>query len=113
MSESPTSLTAMLLALDYHLGPTQEIVIAAGEAQDRSQVLVAEVRRHFLPHATVLFRGAGPEGAAIAGIVPFMESLTPQEGQATAYVCENYACRRPVTTERELRDILADISETK
>jgi uncharacterized protein YyaL (SSP411 family) len=103
----------MLLALDYHLGPTQEIVIAAAEAQDRSQALMAEVRRHFVPHATILFRGAGPDGAAIAGIVPFMKTMTPLQGQATAYVCENYACRQPVTTERELADILADISETK
>jgi len=113
MSESPTNLTAMLLALDYHLGPTQEIVIAGADSQEQSQTLVAEVRRHFLPNATVLFRGAGPDGSAIAEIIPFIESLTPLQGQATAYVCENYACRQPVTTKHSLRDILADISETK
>ncbi|MBN2129846.1 MAG: thioredoxin domain-containing protein [Sedimentisphaerales bacterium] len=111
MSESPMNLTAMLLALDYHLGPTQEIVIAA-DAQDRSQALVAEVRRHFLPNATVLFRPGGPDGAAITGLVPFIESLTPLQGRATAYVCEDYACRQPVTTERSLRNILAEFSQT-
>jgi uncharacterized protein YyaL (SSP411 family) len=29
------------------------------------------------------------------------------EGRAAAYVCENYTCRRPVTTAADLAEILA------
>ena len=112
MTESPTNLTAMLLALDYHLGPTQEIVIAATDAEASSKPLVAELRRHFLPRATVVLRPAEGAGAAITEIVPFVGNLKPVQGQAAAYVCENYACRQPVTTPEDFKGTLADISGT-
>jgi uncharacterized protein YyaL (SSP411 family) len=110
MSAAPTSLTAMLLALDYNAGPTQEIVIAAGEADRDGQTLAREVRRHFLPRATTLVRFSGDRGRALAETVPFTEALAPIDGATAAYVCENYACRQPVTTAEALRRILVDFS---
>ncbi len=105
IAESPTGFTAMLLALDYRLGPTQEIVIA-GAASD-ARPLIDEVRRHFLPNATLLFRETGSEGDALADLVPFVEDLTPIGDRATAYVCGNYACLRPITAAKELGETLA------
>ncbi len=104
MAESPTASTALLLALDYRLGPAQEIVIAGDRAE--AQPLLAEVRCRFLPNATLLFRPTDAEGDTLADLVPFTGALTPRDGRATAYVCENYACRRPVTTEADLRRLL-------
>lgn len=75
------------------------------------QALIREVHRHFLPNAAVLFRPPDGEGQALVQEVPFAENLVPVDGQATAYVCENYACRRPVTTTEDLREILIPISE--
>ena len=104
IEESPTSFTAMLLALDYRLGPTQEIVIA-GDAVG-AQPLIEEARRHFLPHAMRLFRETGPRGDALVELVPFAEDLTPVGDRATVYLCGNYACLRPITTVEDLRDAL-------
>jgi uncharacterized protein len=104
MIESPTGLTAMLIALADRLGPAQEVVITGPMSQ--AQPLIQEYRRHFLPNATLLFRGSDAEAESLAGIVPFVRDLTPFDGHATACVCENYACHRPVTTPQELRDLL-------
>jgi uncharacterized protein YyaL (SSP411 family) len=98
------------LALNYRLGPTQEIVVA-GQAQE-AQPLLAEVWRRFLPNATVLFRETGERGDALAEIVPFVRDLVPREGHAAAYVCENYACRQPVTEPADLAAILDEISRS-
>jgi len=111
MAQTPTAFTAMLLALDYRLGPTQEIVIA-GPADDATP-LIAEVRRRFLPNATVLFREPGPQGDAVAEMVPFVRDLVPLDGRATAYVCENYACRQPVVTAGDLGAILDRIPRNR
>jgi uncharacterized protein YyaL (SSP411 family) len=45
--------------------------------------------------------------AALADILPFLETMTPVGGHAAAYICRNFACRQPVTSvealEQELR----------
>jgi uncharacterized protein YyaL (SSP411 family) len=107
LAESPTSLTAMFLALDYRLGPAQEIVIAGTVAE--AQPLIDEVRRHFLPNASLLLHATDAGAEALAEVVPFTENLASVDGHATAYVCEDYACRQPVTTEGDLRRILDEI----
>jgi len=111
IAESPTSFTAMLLALDYRLGPTQEIVIA-GAASD-AQPLIEEFRRHFLPNATLLFRETGPQGGALTDLVPFTEDLTPINDRATVYLCGNYACLRPITTAEDLAEALTARSQSR
>ena len=97
----------MLLALDFQLGPTQEIVIAAADDPEQTDVLVQEARRRFLPSAVLMLRHAGRAGEPLTQAVPFVAALGPAEGRAAAYVCENYTCRRPVTTAADLAEILA------
>jgi uncharacterized protein YyaL (SSP411 family) len=40
--------------------------------------------------------------AHAAEIIPLLKERTSLNGQATAYVCEHYACQRPVTSAVEL-----------
>ena len=107
MVQVPTGLTAMVLALDYWLGPTQEIVVVAPAPQ--AQMLIEECRRYFLPKATLLVRRSDAEAEALAAAVPFTGNLTPANGHAV-YVCENHICLQPVTTLEELGGILRAIS---
>ena len=102
------SLTAMLQALGYRLGPAQEIVIV-GSASD-AQSLIEETRRHFLPNATLLFHETNAGAESLAEVVPFVANLKPIDGRPAAYVCENYACRRPVTKKEDLAQILGELS---
>jgi hypothetical protein len=111
IAQTPTAFTAMLLALDYRLGPTQEIVIA-GPA-DPARPLIEEVRRRFLPNATLLFKETGLPGDALMEMIPFVRDLVPLDGRATAYVCENHACRRPVVTTGDLAAILDGIGRNR
>ncbi|HRW49309.1 MAG TPA: hypothetical protein P5333_17455, partial [Caldilinea sp.] len=56
----------------------------------------------FLPHAVLAFAAPGAESP-----LPLLQGRTLVDGQPAAYVCENYACKLPVTTEDALRDLLA------
>jgi hypothetical protein len=107
LAGSPTGLTAMLLALDFQLGPTQEIVIAGSDDPEEADALIHEVRRRFLPSAVLMLRRPGSAGEPLTQAVPFVSALGLVEGRAAAYVCENYTCRRPVTTAADLAEILA------
>jgi len=110
LEESPAYSSFMLEALSLWLGPAREIVIAgSAEAGDTKQ-MIALVRGKFLPNAVVLFHDSGKVGSAIETIVPFVESQIAIGGKATAYVCENYACKKPVQTIGELEGLLAEVS---
>ncbi len=110
MGQSPTGFTVMIQALDFLLGPNQEIVIAGSEKTSEAQVLVDEVRRHFLPGAVVLFHESGSAGQAIESLVPFLGNLGPVDGRAAVYICEDYTCRQPVIDRDALKKILTGIS---
>ncbi|MHC4704461.1 MAG: thioredoxin domain-containing protein, partial [Planctomycetota bacterium] len=73
ITRSPTSLTAMLAALDFSIGPTQEIVIAGDPEQADTKDMVKIVRSRFLPRAVILFHATGDAGKAIERQVPFLE----------------------------------------
>jgi hypothetical protein len=57
----------------------------------------------FLPNAVTLTAAPG-EGA---GASPLLADRPLVDGKPAAYVCERYACQRPVTTPEELRALLA------
>jgi uncharacterized protein YyaL (SSP411 family) len=113
MVQSPALLTAMLIALDFSLGPTQEIVIAGDPGQADTKEMLRTVRSRFLPRAVVLLHGAGKAGEAIEKEVAFLRGQVAIDGKATAYVCENYVCKRPVNSVSELEGLLDAISKAQ
>jgi uncharacterized protein YyaL (SSP411 family) len=99
----PTAFGHLLQAMDFYLRPTQEVALV-GEPGGVG-AMAAIVREAFRPHVA-LAGGGGGESA-----VPLMRGRTPVDGRAAAYVCEHFACLRPVTEPDELRALLEDPSE--
>jgi hypothetical protein len=66
---------------------------------DELRPLERVVRESFRPH--LVLAGGEPDG------VPLLEGRTVVEGRPTAYVCEQFACRAPVTEPGELEELLA------
>jgi uncharacterized protein YyaL (SSP411 family) len=109
MENVPEQSVAMLSALNFQLGPIQQIVIAGRfDTADTKQMLKL-IHSNFLPNTIVILHEPGRRGFAIEKIVPFVRNKTAVNGKATAYLCENYVCKRPVSTIEELAEILADI----
>ncbi|MGH2792797.1 MAG: thioredoxin domain-containing protein, partial [Actinomycetota bacterium] len=78
----------------------QEIAIAGDASSVDSTSLLDEVRRRYLPNR-VLAAGRS-EGSA----VPLLRDRPQREGRATAYVCERFVCKQPVTEPEELGKLL-------
>jgi uncharacterized protein YyaL (SSP411 family) len=95
----PTAFGHLLQAIDFHVHPTREVALA-GDA-DGVATLGSVVRETLRPH---LVLAGGPGDGATA--VPLMEGRTPVDGRAAAYVCERFACLRPVTAAEDLRALL-------
>jgi uncharacterized protein YyaL (SSP411 family) len=86
----------LLQAMDFHLNPVREVAVVG---EDR-EPLVRVVRSTYRPRIVL---AGGPEPSEA---VPLLRGRTALDGRAAAYVCERFACRRPVTEPDELAALL-------
>jgi len=113
LGQSPAYSSVMLTALSFWLGPTQEIIIAGNvEATDTKQMLKL-LGSKFLPNTVILLHEKGDAASAIEQIVPFIKNQTVIEGKATAYVCENYVCNRPVNNIEDFEKMISSTDRNK
>ncbi|MHC4068723.1 MAG: thioredoxin domain-containing protein [Planctomycetota bacterium] len=111
MTQSPTALTAMLIALDFHLGPSQEIVIAGDHQSPDTREMLNLIQSRFLPNAVVLLHPTDDTAEQIEKLVPFLANQLPVEEKATTYLCENYICKKPTNNIDELNTMLDEITK--
>jgi uncharacterized protein YyaL (SSP411 family) len=97
---APSMFGAALGALDLYLGPAKEVAIVGDPSGEGTRRLVEEVWSRFLPNV-VLAAGA-PEDRRAAEVVPLLAGREPVDGRPAAYVCERFACQRPVSEPDEL-----------
>ncbi len=93
----PAGFPYFLMALDFSVGPTREIVVSGEREAPATRMMLRALRRRFLPDAVVALHEPGSAGAALRALVPFAKDQIMQDGKTTAYVCRNYACERPTT----------------
>lgn len=106
VGDVPYAHTQFLVAVDFSIGPNREIVLAGDLGNESTAEMVKIVRTGFTPGQVVLFSGKDAEAGELAGLAPFAEGLRPLDGRSTAYVCEGYSCRKPITDPRELREAI-------
>ncbi len=105
IAKAPTAYAYMLIALDFALGPTKEIVVAGPPGATDTRALLAIIRGRYLPRAVVAVHP--PNDGAIESLVPFLRQQRMINGKPTAYVCENYVCKLPTNDPSTLDKLLA------
>jgi uncharacterized protein YyaL (SSP411 family) len=97
----PSGFGRLLSAYDLYFGPARQIaLIGALDAPDMAGFRQA-VWSRYVPNKVV----AG--GAADGGEVPLLEGRGLVDGKPAAYVCEHFACQRPVTEPAKLLELLS------
>ncbi|MGB7203758.1 MAG: thioredoxin domain-containing protein [Pyrinomonadaceae bacterium] len=96
ISRHPQGFGRALSALEFHLGETKEVVVVG----EKGNELEREAQGKFLPDAVVVLSS---EPEAHAATIPLLKDRGMIDGKATAYVCENLVCQRPVTSVDDLR----------
>jgi uncharacterized protein YyaL (SSP411 family) len=102
----PMGFPFALMAVDFAVGPTREIVLAAAARGADLDALIATVHGRYLPNAVLSLNLTGPEGEPARRLIPYLAGQPPVGGRATAYVCSDYACQAPVTSPEELAGLL-------
>ena len=97
VSLAPSASTHLLSALDFHLGPSQEIVLSGADVSAMKRAVFAR----FAPSQVVIHRPPG-DTPRIVKIAPYTEPQRAIGGKATAYVCTNHMCKLPITDPAKL-----------
>jgi hypothetical protein len=98
MARQPSAFPNLLCALDFYLRGSKEIAVVGNPSTEETRILLREIFRPYLPNKVV---ACGMDGE------PFLLEKRPQiNGLPTVYVCENFACKLPVTAPTELAELL-------
>jgi len=106
VKQSPSAYTQLMVAGDFGVGPSYEVVIAGNsQAKDTKEMLKA-IRTQFIPNKVVILRPTEQESPDIDRLAEFTKSQASIDGRATAYVCLNYNCKFPTTDITKMLDLL-------
>ena len=97
IKQSPSAYTQLLVAVDYALGPSYELVVVGDSQANDTREMLQALHRRFTPNKVVIFIPTETSSAEIRYIAPFTSQQSSLDGKATAYVCVNYNCRLPTT----------------
>jgi len=98
VQRAPSGFGRALAAMEFALSTPTEVAIAGDPGDGATDALLHVVNGAYRP---IVVTAVTRPGALEAGIA-LLEGRDRVDGQAAAYVCERFACRRPVTSPEDL-----------
>jgi hypothetical protein len=99
----PTGFAQMLIAHDFLVNPTQEIIVAGAASHPDTHAMLRTVAEAYLPHAVMVYNHTPDE---IKNVIEQAAYQTSSNGAPTLYFCENFTCQSPVTDVAAARALL-------
>jgi uncharacterized protein len=107
MAGTPSGFGHALCALDAYLSRVKEVAVVGDPAGESTRALAAEVTtRRFSPNHVLAV--ASPEDHESMRAVALLQDRPQRDGSPTAYVCEHFVCKLPVTEPADLVEQLRD-----
>ncbi len=98
----PTAFGRWLSAADFALGNVKQVAVLGDAGEKSFQELIQAVRSEYRPNVVVAASPYPPEKDAPA----LLAERPLVKGKASAYVCEGFVCKQPVSTAKALRQQL-------
>jgi uncharacterized protein YyaL (SSP411 family) len=97
LEQAPAAAGQMLMALDFDLGPTPEIVVIGDPETDETRDVLNDLNRRFLPNRVLACRARPDREDGSAELDPIFLGRFPEPGSAiSVYACEAFTCDAPV-----------------
>jgi uncharacterized protein YyaL (SSP411 family) len=100
----PTAFAYLLGAVGRLVTPPREVVVVGARNHPATARLVAEVHGRLLPSSVHVIADPGTDDE----LTPLLSGRTAVD-EPTAFVCEHFACRQPVTDPERLREQLNEL----
>ena len=92
LGENAMAAGQLLLALDFYLGPVEEIAVIGSKAEPETQKVLALLGRSFRPNSVIAFHDPNTGPAPLEWLL----DKTAIGGIATVYACRDFACSAPL-----------------
>jgi uncharacterized protein len=99
MAEHPSAVGQMLVALDFYLGPVQEIAVVGKSTDAETNQALRMIRHRFAPTQVVAAQFLDENTAAN---IPLLRDRSAVDDKVTVYVCANFACQAPLVGTAEI-----------
>ncbi|MGE3314898.1 MAG: thioredoxin domain-containing protein [Planctomycetaceae bacterium] len=107
LAQAPMAGAQSLIALDFLLGPTHEVVLVEGQDGNEAAEMLRTIDLRFLPNKVLLLKSATlTEESIPQALSGSLAGKTAKEGRATAYACQFGTCLAPTTEISELLNTL-------
>jgi uncharacterized protein YyaL (SSP411 family) len=102
----PSGYTQFLVAVDFAIGPSYEVVIAGKPGARDTVEMIQAVQQRYFPNHVLLFHPWDESRSEIEKLAEFVKLQNPLNGKATVYVCLAQACKTPTTLVSEMLELL-------
>lgn len=101
MESSPMAAGQLLIALDFLLGPTQELAVVGERSNTAVGRTLRAIHTGFRPNKVVALRTTTADEEA----VPLLRDKAAR-GDVTTYICQNFACQEPLVGAEAVERVL-------
>lgn len=113
LAEDPQAMPQMMVAVGFYLSKPKQILIAGDRHAADTRAILAEIHKRFIPNKIVVLADGGEAHLRLASSLDILNSLRRIDGKATAYICEDYVCRRPTNQTSDVSAILDGRANSK
>ncbi len=106
MDKAPHVMPQMLFGFLYMLNNPKQVIVAGEPDESDTQVMLREIRHIYNPFKTVVLADETNK-KTLGDKLGILSNIVKINDQGTVYICENNACRAPVTDVSEVRAILS------
>jgi uncharacterized protein YyaL (SSP411 family) len=95
LASHPLSAGQLLIALDFWLGPVQEVAIVGDPAVEDTRRVLRAAHAGFQPRRVLALKPPSGDSPSLAEIA-LLAGKTASGGVVTTYICQNFACQAPL-----------------
>ncbi len=106
ITETPFGVPQMLVAFEFDLATPKQVILAGEKDSPEMRQMLQVLHARFLPNAISLLIDNEQTRRALARFNPAVESMHLTNGSATAFVCENFACKLPTNDPVQFAELL-------
>ena len=107
-ARSPSAYAQLMIALDFALGPSSEVVFVGDPQKRDTDEIVRTVQSRFLPRKVMLFRSSVDKSPEITALASFTRDLKGEQTGTTVFVCRDHVCNFPTTDVHKVLEMLED-----